>query len=466
MHNKRNTIILYVITDLLSAICAWVLFFSFRKLYIEMEPIVFDSQFYKGIIVVPALWILLYALSGEYYDVYKKSRFREVYQTLVQSVIGTIILFFIILLDDFIKSYKDYYLNVAGLFGIHFTITLLVRMLFLYFTKRSVKKGYVSYRTIIIGGDSNALDIYQQIRTNKNKLGYNLVGFIDSNGKSNNLIAPYLPKLGYIPELSSVIRDHKIEEVIIAVENDELEKSHAIIDELSDEKVTIKLIPDVYSIITGSVKLDYPYGAILIEHKSEVLSPAQSLYKRCFDILFATVAIICLTPILIFAAIRVRLSSPGSIFYKQERIGRNGEPFNIIKFRSMYEDAEKNGPALSNDNDTRQTPWGKIMRKYRIDELPQFFNVLFGDMSIVGPRPERKFFIDQIVQRAPHYVYIHRVRPGITSWGMVQFGYASNVDEMIKRMKWDLLYVENISMALDIKILLYTIYTVLKGEGK
>jgi lipopolysaccharide/colanic/teichoic acid biosynthesis glycosyltransferase len=143
-----------------------------------------------------------------------------------------------------------------------------------------------------------------------------------------------------------------------------------------------------------------------------------------------------LTPLLLYAALKVRLSSNGPILYKQERIGLNGKPFLIYKFRSMYIDAEKNGPTLSSDEDERRTPWGIIMRKMRIDELPQFFNVLFGDMSLVGPRPERKFYIDQIVMSAPHYVHVHRVRPGITSWGMVQFGYASNVEEMIKRMKW------------------------------
>ena len=188
--------------------------------------------------------------------------------------------------------------------------------------------------------------------------------------------------------------------------------------------------------------------------------------KRFFDYLFSLLAIILLSPFMILTAIAVKLSSSGSIIYKQERIGQYGKKFNIYKFRSMYEDAEKEGPKLSSKTDSRITPWGRVMRRIRLDETPQFFNVLFGHMSFVGPRPERDFFANQLIKKAPHYKHIYRVKPGITSWGMVKFGYAENIDEMLERLKYDILYIENMSLLIDLKIMIHTVLIILEGRGK
>ena len=207
-------------------------------------------------------------------------------------------------------------------------------------------------------------------------------------------------------------------------------------------------------------------GTPLIEIKHKLLPQWEFIVKRFLDYLLSILAIIILSPFMILTAVGVKLSSSGGIIYKQERIGQYGKKFNIYKFRSMYEDAEKEGPKLSSKTDSRITPWGRVMRRIRLDETPQFFNVLFGHMSFVGPRPERDFFANQIIKKAPHYKHIYRVKPGITSWGMVKYGYAENIDEMLERLKYDILYIENMSLLIDLKIMIHTIIIILQGRGK
>jgi exopolysaccharide biosynthesis polyprenyl glycosylphosphotransferase len=222
----------------------------------------------------------------------------------------------------------------------------------------------------------------------------------------------------------------------------------------------------MYDIITGSVKMNYIFGTALIEIQPEIMPAWQKNLKRIIDIVFSALVLVIFSPVYLALYLGVKLSSPGPAFYRQERIGINGEPFHIHKYRTMYIDAERHGPALSSKEDPRITPFGRYLRRYRIDELPQFWNVLRGEMSLVGPRPERQFFIDQIVTVAPHYRHLLKVRPGITSWGQIKFGYAENVDQMVERMKFDILYVENMSLAMDFKILFYTILIILQGRGK
>lgn len=472
IERRKLELLVYRFGDFLSASLSWLVFFVYRKKVeiadISFIEIVNDPKLHQGLLLIPIIWVIIYSIFERYIDIYRYSRLETLKSTFFISFFGVILLLFTVLLDDTVLVQVTYVHLFFVLFLIHFMLTALFRMIILTYASRRLKAGKVLYNTIIIGGDKNAVELYEEIVSRPYSLGHKFLGFVDSNGNSNNVLSKFLPKLGKLKDLENILVENNIEEVIIAVETSEHDKLKNILDQLFDfsEQILIKVIPDTYDIIIGNVKLNHIYGAVLIEIDQELMPLWQKITKRLMDYVISIIAILILSPIIIFSMIRVKMSSQGPIFYLQERIGMNGIPFNIIKFRSMFTDAESNGPQLSSDADNRVTSWGKIMRKWRIDEIPQFFNVLKGDMSIVGPRPERQYYIDQISQKAPHFKHLLKVRPGITSWGQVKYGYASNVEQMIQRLKFDILYIENMSISLDIKILFYTVLVLLQGKGK
>ena len=464
MNKNSPWLSLFLISDYVSALFSWSIFFFLRKTLIENQDFEMDVNFWLGVGLIPLFWMLLYFVQGTYIEIRRMFRLKLLNLTLSISVLGSLVIFFSIILDDQVRSFEGYYWNLLILFAVHFLSTFTPRLLINTWLVHTIRKPSNGFKTVIIGGTEKAVDILEEVKKN-NKNVNSFIGYINMNG-SDRMLDGIIPYLGHFDDLDTLSTEYEVDEYIIAIESSEHDKLMQILLKIDNGTTRIKTLQDTYVILSGSVKMTNIYGALLLDVISDAMPFWQKVLKRIMDFVFSFIAVLLLIPFYLFSAVAVKLSSPGPIFFLQERIGKDGKVFKIFKFRTMYVDSEKNGPQLSSENDPRITKIGGFMRKTRLDEFPQFLNVLFGHMSIVGPRPERKFYIDQISKIEPQYNQLTKVRPGITSWGQVKYGYAENVDQMLQRMKFDLLYLKNRSISLDVKIMLHTLLIVIKAEGK
>ena len=419
-HRKQQ--LTYILADLLSAEVVWLLFSLFRRLVNDGMMFGVDTilipvfNFYPPLIIYPLVCVVIYYLSGYYLRPFRKNAAKEFATTFWSAVFISLLFFFIIIIDDEVINYERYLISLAVLFVLQFTISYLPRFII---TRISRKTAIYRTRTIHSIAEANR------------------------------------------------IQKGMVEEVIIDLPKDCSERTlYTIINRLYPLNVEISLLPRVYDILTGAARIVEIGGQPLVRITEHKMSDSELCIKRASDVVLSLSVMVLLSPVYIFLYVLVYATSKGPALYRQERIGLHGIPFHILKFRTMYEDAERKKPMLSTDNDPRITRVGAFLRKYRLDELPQMWNVLRGDMSLVGPRPERAYFIRQIEQKAPYYCLLYKIRPGLTSWGPIKVGYTDTIDKMVERLNYDITYMENMSLRLDLKILFFTIGVIIDGKGK
>ena len=462
MKNRRVVLLrmMYAGSDLLTAFVGMLLFdiYRYRHLPVDAESrqlidwMFFDSHVRMGLLLIPLLYVGLSAVTGYYNDVEHRSRLDDFKNSVINGLICTLVVFFVALINDYLPDHIANYIQQVVLWCLLFFLPYAGRTAITLYQRRYLRKAGGLYTAVIIG-TAKASDRLKRRLTPKSSKSiptFKVISCINP-AASEDIV-------GEISELHP-------DAVILTSDVGEVSDTMKLFAQLYPLGCSIHVSPGIYAMITSRARITNVAGEPLINISAANMTPATANIKRLMEVVLSGTALLVLIPVFAAVAIGVKLDSRGPVFYRQERVGYHKRLFNIYKFRSMTVDAEADGPALSSENDPRITRFGAFLRKYRLDELPQFWNVLRGDMSLVGPRPERPYFVEQIVKREPHYSLVHQVRPGLTSWGMVKFGYASSVDQMIERVPFDLLYLENVSIGIDLKIMFHTVNTIISGQG-
>ncbi len=457
----------YISYDILAALMVWISFVIFRKTINDIQ--ILDSihilipnyDYLTSLLLFPFYCIFVHYLTGVYLNTHKKNRINLILSTLASSSIISVSVFLVLKLGDVVVSYEYFYFSLLVLFGLLFIFTFSFRNIIFSKIQNNYKSKKWTINTLIIGNGANALKIAGDIE--KHAPQNTITGFVTTDKKT---AIPADKLIGNMSQIAAIIEKYSIEETIVALDNEEDETElFEIINSLYKFNIEIQFTPRLYEILIGSAKITKLGISPLVSITKSSMSDWQASFKRFLDIVISLISLSLVSPFIIFFSIRIKADSKGPIFYRQERIGQFGRPFKILKFRTMYTGAENGTPKLSSSNDERITPIGRMLRKYRIDEIPQFWNILKGDMSLVGPRPERRYYINKIMDEAPYYCLLYKIRPGLTSWGPIKIGYSDTVEKMIERLNYDIIYMENMSLATDMKILMYTFEIIFKGKG-
>ncbi len=465
--NKKKLLLKYLVYDFFSAILVWVLFIIFRKAVNDIpffdiiQVLLPQSYYYTSLFLFPFYCLFIHYLTGFYLQTDKATLINIIAGTFVSSLIISVSVFFILKLRDVTVSYQYFYYSLFVLFFMLFVTISFFRNLIVNGVNKKYKQKKWTINTLIIGTGNNAQKMSKELERNEERNTF--IGFVSVYKKDTTNIADKI--IGNTSQIEFIIKHYDIQEIIVALEIDEENLLFEIINSLFKYNISIQFTPRLYEILTGSARIKKLGISPLVSLTDISMSNWEASVKRFLDIMVSLISLLLLSPFLIYYMFRIKIDSKGPIFYKQERIGRYGKPFNIFKFRTMYLNSEKGMPKLSSENDNRVTSVGKILRKYRIDEIPQFWNILKGDMSLVGPRPERKFYINQIIEIAPYYCLVYKIRPGLTSWGPIKIGYSDTIEKMIERLNYDIIYIDNMSLLNDLKILIYTIEIIFKGKG-
>ena len=466
---NRKRVVFYILFDVVAALIVWVLFYLYRRMTNDMVLSGAEEYFVPNYSLLPSVFsfpfvaLVVHYLTGFYNIKVRRSRLVEFFSTVIGTFFISIIIYFGMLVDDIVVSYTFYYRSFLILWGMFFVVTYLFRIVQTQLMILRLRRGVISNDVLVVGTGDMARKVTDIIVRNSVRTGQKIVGYV---AVRDRVVVEERLVLGRLDALEQYVRECAVNEVIIAVDDMDNDMIFDIANRLIVCGVEVKFAPRLFEVVTGHVSLTDVESEPLVDITSSRMPAWQQSVKRVFDVGVSLVCMIILLPVYAYVAVRVKLGSKGPIFYSQERIGYEGRPFKIHKFRTMYVDAERMGPQLSQVNDPRITPFGHVMRKYRLDELPQFWNILRGDMSIVGPRPERRYYIEQIEQIAPYYCLVYKVKPGLLSWGPIKIGYSDTVEKMVERLRYDIIYMDNMTLQTDIKILFYSVGVIFKGKGQ